>query len=269
MKIKRMLFVLILIVISVSCSLPTVITPTATAILSSDTPVSSATMVSSATPVDTATPVPTATPVDTATPVFTNTPSLTPTLGPAMVTPNTTTNVNCRYGPSTDYATVGALVVGSSTPILGTSADHAWWLINNPFGTPAKCWVSAAVTTASGNVAVVPIVAAPAAQVTNVSITVPDVTILGHCGGPNATSFKVSITTNGPANVIYHLSIYNGDGSLRNETAPETLSFASADTQTFDPGGAYKTDCGDFYAKVIVTAPNSMSAQVNWTVIEP
>jgi hypothetical protein len=185
-----------------------------------------------------------------------------------MITPNTTTNVNCRFGPSMDYLTTGALIVGESVPILGKLADQSWWQIDSNFNPGQKCWVSAAVTTVSGNIALVPVRSAPAAQVIEVSITAPD-TIHGHCGGPNATSFEVSITTNGPTDVDYHLSIYNGDGTLRDETSTETRTFASADTQTFDPGGVYKTDCGDFYAKVIVTSPNNISDRVDWTVVEP
>ena len=38
------------------------------------------------------------------------------------------------------------------------------------------------------------------------------------------------------------LEIYNGDRKLRNKTSDATLAFASPDTQTFDPGGAYETD---------------------------
>ena len=91
----------------------------------------------------------------------------------------------------------------------------------------------------------------------------------GFCGGPNATSFSVSITTNGPATVIYHLEIYNGDGSLRNKTDDTTRTFSAADTQTFDPDGAYKTDCGKFTIKVLVTSPNTKTAQASWSVVSP
>jgi len=38
------------------------------------------------------------------------------------------------------------------------------------------------------------------------------------------------------------LEIFHGDGNLRNKTSDATLAFASAGTQTFDPGGAYETD---------------------------
>jgi hypothetical protein len=45
---------------------------------------------------------------------------------------------------------------------------------------------------------------------------------------------------------------------------------ASAGTDTFDPGGAYKTDCGtNFKIKVLVTSPNNKTAQATWSVVSP
>jgi hypothetical protein len=109
----------------------------------------------------------------------------------------------------------------------------------------------------------------PTGLVASVSVSTPAV-VHGTCGGPNPTNFSVSITTNGPAKVIYHLEIYNGDGSLRNKTSDTTLMFASASIQTFDPGGAYNTDCGtNFKIKVLVTSPNSKSGQATWSVVSP
>ena len=264
-----MLLLFLLAISSLACRIPTAAVSTATPPVASTTPVSF-----TETPVNTDAPVNTDTPVSTPTftlspsPDYTETPTQTATLGTAMVTP-ISENVNCRFGPSADYLATGALVVGEIVPITGKLADNSWWEIDNRLNTGKSCWVSAAVTTTSGDLAQVPVKSAPPARVINVSISVPETTIHGHCGGPNATGFEVSITTNGPASVEYHLEIYNGDDSLRNKTATETLSFSSADTQTFNPGGAYKTDCGDFYAIVFVTSPNNMSSRVDWSVVEP
>jgi uncharacterized protein YgiM (DUF1202 family) len=184
-----------------------------------------------------------------------------------MVTPSTV-NANCRFGPGTDFLSVGALMVGQTVPILGTISDRTWWQIDNPWAAGTKCWVSNAVTSTSGDLSKVPVLSIPTGLVTDVTIRTPAV-VHGTCGGPNPTSFKLSITTNGPATVIYHLEIYNSDGSLRNKTADTTLAFASASTQTFDPGGAYKTDCGSFKIKAVVTSPNSKSGQASWSVVSP
>jgi hypothetical protein len=158
--------------------------------------------------------------------------------------------------------------VGQNVPILGTISDKSWWQIDNPQAPGTKCWVSAAVTSTSGDVSAVPIVAIPTALVTDVKITTPSV-VHGYCGGPNPTSFSLSITTNGPVTVVYHLEIYNEDGSLRTKTDNTSLDFAKADTKTFDPGGAYKTDCGSYKIKAIITSPNNMSSEASWSVVSP
>lgn len=209
----------------------------------------------------------TATPVDAAPLDDTETPTTVPTPTIPMVTP-LELDVNCRFGPGLAFLAVGGLVVGNTVPILATINDRSWWQIENPNAVGTRCWVSAAATRTLGDVSLVPVIVAPTALVTKVTVTTPPV-VHGFCQGPNPTSFEVSITTNGPTTVTYHLEIYNGDGTLRNKTTDETRTFASASTQTFDPGGAYKTDCGEFYIKVMVTSPNAISAQANWEVVEP
>lgn len=212
-------------------------------------------------------------PTDTPTlvPSFTPTPTntLIPTLSDPMVTP-TSEDVNCRFGPGTEYLAIGSLRMGEIVPIRGTISDRSWWQIEDPRNIGVLCWVKAALTTASGNLALVPVLDKPTGLVTDLAVSVVGgPTIHGYCGGPNAVTFSVSITTNGPAVVKYHLEIFDGDGTLRNATADATHNFTAFGTQTFDPGGAYKTDCGNFYVKVIVTAPNSKTAQYNWSVVYP
>ena len=263
-KTPPVFIIVILTVISLACSFPTPAISTATPLTANtDTPV-----ILSNTPIHTQPPAFTATyNTLSPTPYFTETPSLTPTSSIAMVTPSSV-NVICRYGPSLDYLATGALVVEEIVPITGKLANNAWWEIDNKLNPGKKCWVAASATTTSGNLAPVPVKSAPDAYVISVSITAPEV-IEGHCGGPNATSFEVSITTNGPASVDYHMAIYNDDDSLRNETSTGTLNFAAADTKTINPGGTYKTDCGYYYAIIYVTSPNNLSDKVAWSVVEP
>jgi uncharacterized protein YraI len=211
-------------------------------------------------------------PSDTPAVVPAITPTLTATstvLSAAMVTP-TSEDLNCRFGPGTTFASTGALRMGNTVPILGTIDGRGWWQIDNPLAIGTKCWVSASLSTATGNLGDIPVLPIPSGLVTAATITVlGGPTIHGYCGGPNAVSFSVSITTNGPATVIYRIDIYNGDGSFRNSPGDATLTFLSASTQTFDPGGAYKTDCGNFVIKLIVSSPNSMTNEANWTVVSP
>ncbi len=204
------------------------------------------------------------------TPSFTPSPTdtLAATPSTAMVTP-VSVNANCRFGPGTDFLSVGALMLGQTVPILGTISDRTWWQIANPWSLSTKCWVANSVTSTSGDLSKVPVLPIPTGLVTGVGVSTPAV-VHGTCGGPNPTHFQVSITTNGPVKVIYHLEIYNGDGSLRNKTSGTSLVFTTATTQTFDPGGAYSTDCGtNFKIKVVVTSPNSKSAQATWSVVSP
>ena len=130
--------------------------------------------------------------------------------------------------------------------------------------------MSGVITNTFGDLSLVPIMPIPTGLVTAVAITVSSGDVLhGFCGGPNAVSFQVTITTNGPATVVYHISIYNSDDSFRDSPGDATLTFANASTQSIDPVGAYKTDCGSFYIKVIVTSPDSASAQADWKVVQP
>jgi hypothetical protein len=184
-----------------------------------------------------------------------------------MVTP-ASVDVNCRFGSGTTFLATGSLRIGEIVPILATLADHSWWQIEDPRNLGTYCWVKADLTTATGDLSLVPILSAPTGLVTAVSISTPAV-IHGTCGGPNPTTFSVSITTNGPTVVTYHMEIFYADGTLKNITADSTLTFAAFGTQTFDPGGVYKTDCGSFYAMVFVTAPNTISARTDWSVVSP
>ncbi|MGB8214007.1 MAG: SdrD B-like domain-containing protein [Anaerolineales bacterium] len=80
-------------------------------------------------------------------------------------------------------------------------------------------------------------------------------------------AFQVSMTTNGPATVTYYLQIYSG-GSMLNQTSNKTKTFASASTQTFTPGDTYTTGCGSYTVKVVVTSPNSRSAQAAFSIVQ-
>ena len=211
-------------------------------------------------------------PSDTPTPLVpTDTPTAapSPTSATPMVTPKTDA-ANCRFGPGTEFSSVGGLAVGSTVPIHATIAGQSWWQIESPQNPGTFCWVSAAVTNTFGDLSLVPVVPVPTWIVTSVSVSVsPGPIVHGFCGGPNAVSFQVTITTNGPATVVYHVSIYNGDGSFRNSPWDATLTFANASIQTFDPGGAYSTDCVDYTIKALVTSPNAMTGQASWTVVQP
>ncbi len=86
----------------------------------------------------------------------------------------------------------------------------------------------------------------------------------------NPITFKISITTNAPATVIYHLEVYNSARTILLDQTPKArLVFTSAATQEVNLGDIYRTDCGNFIIKLIITAPNSMTAQTTWSVVNP
>jgi hypothetical protein len=198
----------------------------------------------------------------------TNTPNLetSPTSARPMVTPKTDA-ANCRFGPEVGFLAIGGLNVGNTVPIIGTLGDKSWWQIENPQELGTFCWVAASVTNAIGDLSLVPIVAAPTAQVTSVVVTTPAV-IHGFCGGPNATSFMVSITTNGPVTVLWHFEISTSTGTLLNQTTDQPMVFAAAGSQDY-ASDAYKRDCGSYTVKVVVTSPTSIFGQASWTVVQP
>ena len=93
--------------------------------------------------------LPTATPEFTATPGATATPEFTPTSSIPMVT--VSVNTNCRLGPSTVYAIVGALTIGVQAQIVGkNSSVPNYWVINNPNGT-GTCWLWGEYATVTGD----------------------------------------------------------------------------------------------------------------------
>ena len=173
--------------------------------------------------------------------------------------------VNCRFGPGTDFLTVGALKVGNSEPILGTIPDRSWWQIQNPQDIAGHfCWVADGVILTSGDLTRVPVVPVPVGLVTAVAVD-PIATINGICHMPNVYDPHGSITTNGPTTVVYHWEIWRG-GAIFRATSDTTLAFAGASTQAIDPGSDHG-DCGDYIAKLIVTSPNNLSAQQSFSIV--
>lgn len=81
-------------------------------------------------------PTPTATIASSPTPL----PSFTPVV---ITVPQISVSVatNCRVGPGTAYARVGALLVGESAEVVGRSADRNYWVIRNPDRAGQLCWL--------------------------------------------------------------------------------------------------------------------------------
>jgi uncharacterized protein YraI len=209
-------------------------------------------------------------PTDTPTPFVTFTPTVvvsspTPTSSEPMVTPSSV-DVNCRFGPGVNYLATGSLRVGEMVPIRATIADRSWWQIEDPRERGAYCWVSASVTTATGDLSRVRVIEPPGGLVIDVTID-PISDVAASCDFPTVYSPRGAITTNGPATVVYHWEIWR-DGSYFHGTGDTTLTFSGAATQSIDPG-ADRGGCGNYVIRLIVTSPNSLSAEEAFTIRAP
>ena len=74
-----------------------------------------------------------------------------------------------------------------------------------------------------------------------------------------------ALTSSGPATVTYHWEA----GTTTLSSSPEkTLIFTTASIMNADLL-AYGVGCGSYTARLVVTSPNSSSAQTNFTLIQP
>ena len=196
-----------------------------------------------------------------------STPSITPspTLGVPMVIPKTE-DTNCRFGPGTAYLAIGGLSVGNSVPILGRTADSGFWQIANPNNALEKCFISAGVTDATGDLASIPVVGAPNSIVTGVTIAnPPNINVPGCIGPYDPLMIKGTITVNGPANVTYHFASQQGDAH-----GTHTVNFTSFGTKEVTDN-SFKPPLvpGSYWVKLIVTVPTGLTAQAGYQISCP
>jgi hypothetical protein len=120
--------------------------------------------------------------------------------------------VNCRYGPSTAYSVVGGLQLGGQAEIVGKNIDATWWYVKNPSDPSTFCWLAASVVDATGNLASLPIVDAPLAQVSNIQVNVDPPSLNVSCSAfPQYVTVAAAITTNGPATVTWRWETSEGE----------------------------------------------------------
>ena len=256
MKNNRLWIMLMIIALMMACNLPT----NAPAPDASATPeLSLEELVSQEAPTETETPLPLPPPPE-------ETATITPTLTPSV--PQATPldqPVNCRFGPSTNYEQVGALLPDAYAQIIGKSDDGGWWQVQNPSGGNVNCWVADSVVAVSGGLDGIPVVAAPQPFITDVKLDIkPDTVNQGSgCPGPAPTfSLKGTVYVNGPLEVKWHFETKK-DGSL-----PEhTLSFSKYGykevTYDYTPSS---WDKGDYWVRLVITSPNKLFAEVTYHI---
>src|SRR6478672_3412519 len=246
MKSRSSLFVLALVLAMLACNLPS---NTAT-----QTPTSSILTPSITEPVSTVIPTLTVLPSDTPPPTSTSTPTV-PVALPKDVA------VNCRLGPGVGWIVLSGLSLGASSQIVGKSGDGGWWYIVDPFNSSRKCWVSASVTNTAGNVAGVPVVEAPQATVTKVTVNVdPKSVSVAGCVGP-ILPLKISgtIETNGPTSVKWHFETQQG-GAM----SEQTLKFDAFGAQNVSAEYTPTLTAGTYCIRLIVTEPNDLQAETKY-----
>ncbi len=169
----------------------------------------------------------------------------------------------CRFGPSTDYSSVGFLDPGHPVPVEGTVADHSWWEIRNPSNLDTDCWVGNSVTSITGDPSGIPIVAAPNGNAIRIAVSLAPV--IHGCSG-SANTFEGTITTNGPSVITYHWDVYNPVGDLVDTSPTDTLVFNTAGSQAVAPRSFIGSYCGTYTINLVVTYPNWLQGQATYDV---
>jgi hypothetical protein len=259
MKSNRLLIVLLIAALMLACN-----APLAPAAQETQKPVASETQQSTTPATETPKPLETAT--ETLTPLPSQTPTITPTSTPSvpMATP-LKDDVNCRFGPSTTYEQIAALLVGAYAQILAKSINGAWWQVQNPSGGSEKCWVSASVVVVSGDQGGIPAVAAPAAYITDIKLQVkPNSINLGvGCPGPAPVfSLKGIIHVNGPLEIKWHFETQK-DGSLPGNTlsAPKFGDYNVSYDYMPTVWGK-----GSYWVRLVITSPSSMFEEAKYEI---
>ena len=171
-----------------SCNLPasqTTETPASTLTPLLDTPTSSS---------------PTATLVPVETLVSLELPTITSTSTPSVILASPKDQpVNCRFGPATSYAIIGALILGRQAEIIGRNTDSTWWYVRNPSDPSTSCWLSAEFVQTAGDVQSLPVVGPPEIMVTGISVSIEPSVINVACDAlPQTVIITAHITASGP-----------------------------------------------------------------------
>jgi len=252
MKNHLWMAVVLLALVTPSCNLipsQTTETPPPVAPPTLDTPTSSA---STLTPV----PVETLASLDVPTSTPTSVPVSTIPLASPVDQP-----VNCRFGPATSYAVIGALNPGGRAEVIGKSADLMWWYVRNPSDPSTSCWLSAGFTNVEGDVESLPVVGPPEIMVTGINVSVEPPAMNVACDAlPQTVIITAQITTSGPATVIWYWESSTGEVSPENK-----LLFEEGTTKTVQDYYAVKL-VNDYVIQVRTTLPNVLAGQANFKV---
>lgn len=190
-------------------------------------------------------------------------PTITPTSTPSVSLASPKDHpVNCRFGPGTSYAVIGALIVGRQAEIIGRNQDSTWWYVRNPSDPSTSCWLSAEFVQTVGNVQSLPVVNPPDIMVTSINVRVDPPTLNVACDAfPKVVTISADITSTGPASVVWHWELSPGVVS-----PDRNLLFEEGATKTVQD--YYQVDgVNDYLVKVQTTLPNIMIGQSIFRVV--
>jgi hypothetical protein len=245
---RRLLIVVLVLLIGLSsCNLPG----------TTATPLSQPTLV---TP-PTSTSSPTAIPIETLL-AAAELPTITPTSTPqiSLASPKDQP-VNCRFGPDTSYAIIGALILGRQAEIIGKNADITWLYVRNPSDPSTNCWLSVDFINTVGDVERLPVVGPPEIMVSNIEVRVEPPAMNVACDAfPQSVIIVAEISTNGPSIVMWSWS-----SSAGKKSAEKTILFEEGGTKTVQD--YYQVDSVDEYSIDVRTSlPNIVTGSANFKV---
>jgi hypothetical protein len=234
-----------------SCNLPgsqTTETPTATLTPLLDTPTSSS---------------PTVTVVALETLINLELPTVLPTSTPNVFLASPKDQpVNCRFGPATSYAVIGALLQGRQAEIIGRNTDSTWWYVRNPSDPSTSCWLSAEFVVTVGDVQSLPVAGPPQIMVTGISVSIEPPVINVACDAlPQTVVVTARIAASGPSTVTWHWSSSSG------YTSPDKqVLFEVGDTKTVQDYHQVN-HVGDYIVQVQTTSPNLVTGQASFKIV--
>ncbi len=160
-------------------------------------------------------------------------PTLTPTSETAKV--SVTKNTNCRAGPSTDYAIVVTLPVGTEVEVLGINQGSDFYYVQNPDRPLEGCWVwKELVTVIAGDIAIMPVFTP--AFIPLPTVMLPTAAPACDRGGTisikNDTGGQVTIYMSGTASFTFYVAAGNQTISV----CPGSYSYTA-----YGCGGASRT----------------------------
>jgi uncharacterized protein YraI len=190
-------------------------------------------------------------------------PTVTPTSTPGIVLASPRDQpVNCRFGPATSYAIVGALIVGRQAEIIGRNQDSTWWFVRNPSDPSTSCWLSAEFVQTVGDVASLPVVNPLENMVTNITVSVDPAVLNVACDAlPQVVAITAQITASGPSTVVWHWQVSNGFVS-----PDKQVLFVAGDTKTVQDYYEVST-ISDYIVQVQTTLPNIVTGQASFKVV--